>query len=70
MTRRKALARGLLVSIAAIGVIAVAKISYSQFTGQSQCPQLGVFPICYIVLACYTLMLISAVLPTAMPAWT
>lgn len=68
MTRRKTVARWLLVSIAAIGVIAVANISFSQFTGQSQCPQLGKFPACYIVLVFYTLILISAVFRTAIPS--
>jgi hypothetical protein len=69
MTRWKTVARWLLVSIAAIGVIAVAKISYSQFTGQSQCPQLGMFPACYVVLAFYALILISAVFRAAIPSW-
>ena len=69
MTRGKAIARWLLISIAAIGVIAVAKISYGQFAGQSHCPQLGILPFCYVVLACYTLILISSVLRTAIPSW-
>lgn len=69
MMRTTAIARWLLVGIAAIGVITVAKISYNQFTGQSQCPQLGFLPACYVVLACYTMILISAVLRTAMASW-
>ncbi len=69
MRQRKTIARWLLVSIAAIGVIAVAKISYSQFAGQSQCPQLGIFPACYFVLACYTLILISALFRAAIRSW-
>lgn len=68
MTGTKTVARWLLVSIAAIGVIAVANISYSQFTGQSQCPQLGMFPACYIVLVFYALILIAAVFRTAVPS--
>ena len=59
----------MLVGIAAIGVVAVAKISYGQITGQSQCPQLGMFPACYIALVFYALILISAVFRTAIPSW-
>ncbi len=66
---KEAIARWLLVGISAIGVLGVAQISYSQFAGLSQCPQLGMIPACYIVLACYTLILIAAVCRRAMPSW-
>jgi hypothetical protein len=67
--RKEAISRWLLVGISAVGVLGVAQISYSQFAGLAQCPQLGMIPACYIVLACYTLILIAAVYRRAMPAW-
>jgi len=69
MIRSKVIAHWLLVGIAAVGVFGIARISMGQFTGQAQCPQLGDLPACYVVLACYTLILISAVLRSAIPSW-
>ena len=69
MVDKKAIVRWLLVGTAAIGVFGVAGISYRQFTGLSQCPQLGILPACYIVLICYASMLLAAFRRTPIMSW-
>jgi len=69
MVDKKAIVRWLLVGTAAIGVFGVAGISYRQFTGLSQCPQLGILPACYIVLICYASMLLAALRRTPIMSW-
>ena len=69
MVDKKAIARWLLVGIAAIGVFGVAGISYRQFAGLSQCPQLGILPACYIVLICYVSILLAALRRTPIMSW-
>ncbi len=69
MMRKRTIARWLLVVTAAAGVIAVANISYDQLTGSSQCPQLGSFPACYVVLICYILIFLAALRRGAILSW-
>lgn len=69
MVDKKAIARWLLIVTAAIGVFGIAGISYRQFTGLSQCPQLGNLPACYIVLICYALMLLASLRRTLTMSW-
>ena len=49
--------------LSAFGISSVLPIAYAQWTEQLMCPQLGMFPACYIVLFAYVGMLIALVLP-------
>lgn len=51
--------RRLYAIVAAIGLVGVAAISYGQFTGASECPNVGEIRICYIILACYSAVFFS-----------
>ena len=57
------LLRLLLLLLAMVGVVGVASIAWSQFSGVESCPALGVVPACYVALAGYSLVTLSALLP-------
>lgn len=44
----------------AIGFLGALRVSYANFTGQV-CPQIGIVPICYVVLIGYALMILSLI---------
>lgn len=61
--------RWLYAAVASVGLVGVSLISYGQFSGDSNCPQLGPLPICYVILACYAAVLISAFVAESKRAW-
>ena len=46
--------------LVSIGFLGALNVSYANFTGKV-CPQIGIVPICYIVLIAYALMIIAMV---------
>ena len=60
MKRLKIIDIALLVLLAA-GFLGALKVSIANFTGTS-CPQIGIIPICYVVLVAYGLMIASVVI--------
>lgn len=60
MKRLKIIDIALLVLLAA-GFLGALKVSIANFIGTS-CPQIGIIPICYVVLVAYGLMIASAVI--------
>ncbi len=54
-------ARLILGALALFGAIAAFAISKAQWTGSAPCPSLGFVPACYVVLAGYLLMTLSAI---------
>jgi hypothetical protein len=56
------IARLLILAPAFLGAFAAFNISYAQWTGTAPCPSIGIIPACYVVLAGYGLILLSAVL--------
>ena len=45
-----------------IGFLGALNVSYANFTGKA-CPQIGIVPICYVVLIAYAAMIIAIVVP-------
>lgn len=60
MKETRTIARWLYAAVASVGLTGVAMISFSQFTGASACPSFGVVPACYVILACYAAVFVSA----------
>jgi len=56
--------RILLIGLAAIGVFGGGSLSLSHWHTGDTCPMLGPLPACYLVFAAYSLVVISALLPT------
>ena len=52
--------RILIAALAAFGLVGAGAISLNHLNGAASCPQLGVLPICYVVLAGYAAILVSA----------
>jgi hypothetical protein len=55
--------RLILVALAIFGALAAFNISQAQWTGSASCPSITIVPACYVVLAGYSLMVISAIFP-------
>lgn len=44
-----------------IGFLGAINVSYANFSG-NECPQIGIIPICYVVLVAYALMIVALLL--------
>jgi hypothetical protein len=61
--RNRYLLDGLLYSLILLGLFGALRVSYNNATGISTCPYLLSLPVCYLVSAAYTSMLLSLLIP-------